>query len=394
MLSTLIMAFLGFIFWMVNARLFTTEQVGLATTIISVTSLITSLSVLGLNTAIIRFLPRSERKNDKINTAFTLTALVTIVFSTLFLLLINDFSPKLLFIKENIIFAFAFIIFMVSGSLSSMIDSVFVAYRSTKFILVKNSLFSLLKIIFVFLFVSLGAYGIFASWMIAVIIASLMSFGILAVKFQYRMKIVFYDSIIKKIGGYSFANYLSGFIGGLPTLLLPLIIINNLSSETAAFYYVSMMIASLIFIIPSASSQSLFAEGSYDENNIKPQVRKAIKIILLLLIPAILITIFLGKYVLLLFGKAYSAEGFRFLQILAISGIFISINSVFASVWRIRKKMKQIIVRGAIGAVITLGLSYLFIQNGFGLLGVGYAWILGQIGVTLLYVIFLARDRK
>jgi len=47
MTSTLIMAVLGFVFWMVNARLFTTEQVGLATTIISVMGLITGFSVLG-----------------------------------------------------------------------------------------------------------------------------------------------------------------------------------------------------------------------------------------------------------------------------------------------------------------------------------------------------------
>lgn len=394
MLSTLIMAFLGFIFWMINARLFTPEQVGLATTIISIVSLITSLSVLGLNTALIRFLPKSDRKNDKINTAFTLVALITIIISTVFLLLINQFSPKLLFIKENIILAFVFIIFMVFGSISSLIDSIFVAYRSTKFILFKSSLFSLLKIMFVFFFVSLGAYGIFTSWMIAVAIASLVSIFILSIKFQYSPKIVFYDSIIKRIGKYSFGNYFAGFIGSLPTLLLPLIIINNLSSEIAAFYYIAMMIANLIFIIPSASSQSLFAEGSYDENNLKPQIKKAIKITSLLLIPAILLTIFLGKYILLLFGKSYSSEGFRFLQILAFSGIFVSINSVFASIWRIKKKIKQIIIRSAIGALITLSLSYLFIHNGLGLLGIGYAWIIGQAGVTLLYLVFLAKDRR
>jgi O-antigen/teichoic acid export membrane protein len=208
------------------------------------------------------------------------------------------------------------------------------------------------------------------------------------------MKIVFYDSIIKKIGKYSFANYLAGFIGGLPTLLLPLIILNNLSPETAAFYYIAMMIANLIFIIPSAASQSLFAEGSYNEDNLKPQIKKSIKITCLLLIPAIIITVFVGKYVLLLFGKAYSAEGFRFLQILAFSGIFVASNSIFSSIWRIKKKMRQIIVRGAIGAIITLSLSYLFISQGLGLLGIGYAWLIGQVGITLLYLIFLYKDRR
>src|SRR6185437_4704409 len=47
MLSTAIQALFGFFFWIINARLFTATEVGLATTIISIGTLITSLSLLG-----------------------------------------------------------------------------------------------------------------------------------------------------------------------------------------------------------------------------------------------------------------------------------------------------------------------------------------------------------
>lgn len=44
MLSTAVQAFFGFFFWVINARLFTTEEVGIATTLISVMALIGTFS--------------------------------------------------------------------------------------------------------------------------------------------------------------------------------------------------------------------------------------------------------------------------------------------------------------------------------------------------------------
>jgi len=386
MLGTLIMSILGFVFWMIGARLFTTEQVGLATTIISAMNLITSFSLLGLGTGLIRYLPTAEDKDKKINTGFSLVAIVTIMISALFLIFIRTFSPKLIFVHDNIILAFAFIFFMVFFSWNSLIDSVFIAYRSAKFILLKNTIFSSLKILLLFAFVWLGAYGIFTSWMISMIIGFLAVYLVLIYKFDYKPNFVFYDSIIKKIGKYSFGNYVAGFIGGLPTLLLPLLILNKLGAETSAYYYMAMMIAALLFVIPSATSNSLFAEGSHNEKHLKVQIKKAVKIISLILIPGILITIFLGKYILLLFGHQYSVEGFRFLQIIALSGVFIGINSIFGTLLRVKKKIKSLIFISIFNAILILGLSYLFMNNGLGLLGIGYAWLIGQGIVSGVYL--------
>jgi len=385
MIGTFVMSVFGFIFWMINARLFTTEQVGLATTIISVMSLITSFSLLGLNTGLIRYLPKSEKKNQKINTCFALVAIVTIMISSIFLLSIRTLSPKLIFIQNNIIFAFIFIFFMIFASLSSLIESIFIAYRNAKYVLLKNSIFSVLKIAFPFLLVSLGAYGIFSSYMLSLILGFLTVFLILIFKFNYKPKFVFYDSIIRRIGKYSFGNYVAGFIGGLPAMLLPLLILNKLGAETSAYYYMAMMIAALLFVIPQATSNSLFAEGSYNEKQLKHQVKKAIKIISLLLIPAIILTIFFGKYVLLLLGKEYSIEGFRFLQLLAVSGIFIGINSIFGTLLRVKKRIKSLITISIFSAILILGGSYLLINQG--LLGIGYAYLIGQAIITGVYLV-------
>jgi len=73
MLSTGVMAVFGFFFWVINARLYSAEQVGIGTTLISIMTLISSFSILGLGNGLIRYLPTSERKNKKIDTFVSLS---------------------------------------------------------------------------------------------------------------------------------------------------------------------------------------------------------------------------------------------------------------------------------------------------------------------------------
>jgi O-antigen/teichoic acid export membrane protein len=385
MLSTGVIAVLGFIAWLVCARLFSAHDVGLATTILSVMSIITSFSLLGLNAGLIRYLPNSKIKNNKINTCFTLVALVTIIISSFFLIGLEKFSPSLLFIKDNLFLALSFIFFMIIASWTSLIESVFISFRASHFVLTKNSILGILRIVLPFALVSWGAYGIFSSYMIAMLAGFVTVFIILIVKFQYKPKFVFYDEVIKRMGRFSFGNYVAGFIGGLALLLLPLIITNTINPTTTAYYFVAIQIANLLFVIPSATTRSLFAEGSHDERQLKKKTISSIKIIAFLLIPAILAIVFFGQYVLLAFGKEYSSQGFTFLKIMAVSGIFVSINSVFGTVFNVKKKIGAIIIVNIIGAVVILGLSYYLIHKGDALIGIGIAWIAGQVAMNLAY---------
>jgi O-antigen/teichoic acid export membrane protein len=81
---------------------------------------------------------------------------------------------------------------------------------------------------------------------------------------------------------------------------------------------------------------------------------------------------------LLLFGKEYSAEGFKLLQILVISAIPFAVNAVYISVKKIRKEINMIVLVYGIVAFVTLVGSYLLLES-IGLIGVGYAWILGNL---------------
>ena len=116
------------------------------------------------------------------------------------------------------------------------------------------------------------------------------------------------------------------------------------------------------------------------------QIKKAVKIISLLLIPAILFTILFGQYILLLFGREYAVEGFRFLQLISLSGIFVGINAVFVSTFKVQKRVKEIFIKSIIGTFVILILAYLLISKE-GLLGVAYAWVIGQFVMNIVFTL-------
>jgi len=389
MLSTGVMAVFGFFFWIINARLYSAEQVGIGTTLISVMALISSFSILGLGNGLIRYLPTSERKNKKINTSFTLVGLTSIFISIFFLAFLKTFSPRLLFVRENIIFSLLFILFIVFSSLNIISENVFIAYRSSKFVLIKNTISSIVKLILPIFLVALGAYGMFMSMGIAMVVSFLVSLIFLILRFDYLPKPIIDRSVVKRMTKFSLGNYIAGFLGGLPAMVLPILITNSIGAKFSAYFYIDMMIASLLYVIPMAASQSLFAEGSYSERELKIQLKKTIKIISLLLIPSILVTFLFGKYILLVFGKEYSSEGVIFLQILAISGIFLSVNYIGNSIFYIKHKIKLIILVNLLGASITLSLSIMLIHQN--LLGVGVGWVMGQGTISVIYLLFIKK---
>jgi len=389
MLSTGVMAVFGFFFWMINARLYSAEQVGIGTTLISIMALISSFSLLGLGNSLIKYLPTSDKKNEKINTSFMLVGLTSIFISIFFLVFLKTFSPRLLFVRESILFSLLFILFIVFSSLNIISENVFIAYRSSKFVLIKNTISSIVKLILPIFLVALGAYGIFMSIGIATAVAFLVSLIFLILRFNYSPKPIIDRIVVKIMTKFSLGNYIAGFIGGLPAMVLPILIINSIGARFSAYFYIDMMIASLLYIIPAATSQSLFAEGSYSERELKVHLNKAIKIISLLLTPAILVTFLFGKYILLVFGKEYSSEGVIFLQILAISGIFLSINYIGNSIFYIKHRIKLMILVNFIGASIILSLSIMLIHQN--LLGIGVGWILGQGISSVIYLLFIKK---
>lgn len=387
MLNSVIGGILGFIFWIIVARYYSTSDVGLASAIISTASLLAMLSNLGFNMSMVRFLAGTKNSSkDLINSTFTIAGVFSIILAFIFIVNVSVLSPALVALKLNYIYAVGFALFTFSMVIVTIQDYIFIAKKRTEYVLIKNLILGT-KILFPILFVALGAYGIVSSFFISYLLALILGIFLLIPKIiqSYLPALTIKKNIVDEILHFSFGNYIAMVLDNLPGLLLPIIILNLVAAEEAAYFYITWMIASLLYTVPKSVTTSLFSEGSSDEIGFKNAVYKSIKSILVLTIPAIILFFLLGDRILMMFGKDYSINAIRLLELFAISTIPLAINQVYFTIKRIEKNMGSVIKMNALISIGTLGISYYYLPT-YGLISIGMAWLLMQILVSCLVV--------
>jgi O-antigen/teichoic acid export membrane protein len=379
----------GILFWIAAARLYSTEAVGLASAGIAAIGLVAIFSSLGLDYGLIRFLPDvGNRASDTINTCFTTTGLITVVLAGIFMAGLAVWSPALLSIRESPAFLVSFLCLGLLFTVSGFAVQVFIARRQSGYTLAQGLIFGLSRFIPLFLLVSIySSLGIYVSWGSAVAASALIGifFFLPRVLKGYRPRLTIKKAVLTEMFRFSLANYISSIFWSLPMVVLPLTIVNILGAEQNAYFHVGWSVASVIFIIPVGTSQSLYAEGSHDQETLGREVRKSVKISLVLIVPALIIIMTLGDKILWLFGKAYSENTTKLIWIIAPSVIPMSINFIYLSIKRVQKRMKRAVFLTVFMAVITLSLSY-FLLPVIGILGAGVAWLAGQAGAALFVI--------
>src|SRR5205807_10006458 len=161
-----------------------------------------------------------------------------------------------------------------------------------------------------------GAYGIFMAASIGACLDLALSLYLIVHRFGYRLAPSIDLGVVRSTFRFFISNYFAGLLAILPVLVLPIMVLNKLGPTAAAFYYIDMMIVNLLYVIPFASAQSLFAEGSYDEAKLISHAKKAAKLNLLLIGPASLVLLLAGHFVLSVYGHTYASDGTILLQIL------------------------------------------------------------------------------
>jgi len=387
-LNTGVLALLGFFFWMIVARFYTEAEVGFSSAIISAINLLALISMVGLNISIVRFLPRADKPRDLINSCYTLSGLISLAVAGIFLAGLGFWSPALAFVNQHAVFAAAFIVFTMLWTLSHMVDFTFIAWRRAGFVLSKNTIFSVLKLPLPILFVLFfHTFGIVASWGIAAAVAVAVSIFLFLRRVQdsYKPVPALKLSLLKGMWRYSGGNYLANLFLGCPAFILPLMVVNLLGAEQNAYFYISWMMAGLLFAIPRAISTSLFAEGSHFEDKLRENVTRSVKFTYLLLVPAVIVLILVGKWVLLAFGQSYSANGLYLLWVLSVSSLPLAINSIYFTILRVTGRIKELVAIWGFIALSVFLVSYL-IMPVTGIIGIGYAW-LGAQAVVAIYVL-------
>lgn len=374
MLTTLFGTGSGFFFWVLAARFYSPEEVGLAVAIVSAMGLLSMFSRLGFDIGIIRYLPNASNKNEMINSCLTLIFIASIIFSITFLVGLNIFSPKLLFLRENNFYAVSFVIFTLANSILVTQNDIFAALRYSKYSFIQT-LIAISRILLLPILLVYGLFGMYFSYGIGILVASIIGNSFISkIHSIYIPKPLIQKNIIKTIINFSFKNYIATLFDGATNYILPLLVVHILGAEKNAYFYIAWTCSSFFNMIPRATAISLFAESSSKDNNIKKDTIASIKFIYTLLIPMIIIVFIFGRYILLIFGEDYSKNAFDLMKIFALSTIPFTLIMIYVTIKRIQNDINPVIYIYLFIAVSTIFSSYLFLGQ-LGLIGVGISYL-------------------
>lgn len=387
----------GFLFWTLAARLYPAQEVGLAAATVSAVGLLAILAVLGLDYAVVRFLPRATDAQGLINSSLTIGTAVPLALSLVFIVGLSLWSPALLPLRQSPVFVVGLTVAAVCATVSALLGGVFLARKRAELVLAQAAVFNIIRVLFAVILVAVPhALGLIGAWALGLLAAAAGGLAFFLPRVEegrYRFRLTVRREVINDMTHFAFTNYVAAVLWSAPVFLMPLLVVNVAGPEANAYFYVASNVSGLLAMIPVATALSLFAHGSHDEARLVRYALDSARFILLLLIPAVAAVFLFGGKVLLLFGSAYSEEGTRLLWLLAASTLPMTVNFLFFSVRRVQQQMAGVVASTAWILAVTMGLGALLLPT-MGLLGAGVAWFAAQSSVALVLLTRLALDRR
>jgi O-antigen/teichoic acid export membrane protein len=371
-------ALLGFLFWIVAARRFTEDALGVGAAVVSAATLAALIGKAGFDAAIIRYGPALSRAHLRRLLAragaatFALTAFVSLVV----LLLAVEGVASLAALRAPIA-ALGFVLLAVGTGTAWVLDAYFVSEQAGVLVLARNVAFNALKLVApFFVAASLGETAVPLAWGLG--LAASLAFG-LAVTFPRLARHPDEGEpapASREMLAYAARNYALNLSEFLPGLVFPLLVIGALGPAANARFYLAWTVATVALQASKAVTQSSFAQ-LVRPGPAAPALRKALLLSGLVLGPMALGMFFLGGFALGIFGDHY-AQGAELLRMLALSVAPVAIANVYLSYLKARRPGWELTLLPALTMAALLVVTPLALAK-LGVLGLGATWLAVQL---------------
>ena len=377
-LSSGLQAALGFAFWIVTARLFSTADVGRASSLISATTVIAYLALLGLNSTLVRYLPTALDRDALISFGLLLVALCGAGIGLLFVLATPVLAPRLAFVEHQPALAAGFVLLTAAAAVNLLTDSVFIAARKAGYCaLTDGAIGGAIKILSGMILAGTGAYGLFCASVGGFASAALASLVLMTTALHWRPSLRKPLQTLRPLLRFSGASYAGNVLCVLPPLVVPLIVIDRLGAPSAAYYFVAFQVATLLYSGAYAVGQTFLAEGSYTGADRRELLQRSRRVLTVSCLPACLVLVVAAHWALLAFGAKYSQHGTPSLILLAVAAMPIAANSWLWTVLRLSGQLRVLVLSNGVYAVAICGLAWLLAPTG--LTGLTAAWPIGSL---------------
>ena len=392
MATSVVNAGLGYLYWTAAARLLPAADVGLGSAITSAMVILSLVAHLGAGAGLIARLPARRTRTDWLLTTLgtgLACVTVTVVLGVLALVPLALLVPPLRPLATNPALAVWFVVGAGSWTGAGLLDYVFIAQRRSGLMLYRNGIASAGKLVALVLIVVVdghaGATAIVTTWaasgLLGVAIGLVLCHQRLFPLGRIRLRDARSElrALLRPTVGHHAIS-----VGGLvPTYLLPVVVTAQLGTRANAYFYITWMVGSAIFMISPAVASAIFAEGSHDPTGLHRLTGKALRVVLALLVPAIVVVAVAGRLVLDAFGAGYATAGYPLLLVLLASALPDAVTNVAVSTLRIRGALSDAaVLNGSMAAIAVVG-AWLLTPS-LGIVGAGWAWLGAQVIGALL----------
>ncbi|HYH33223.1 MAG TPA: hypothetical protein VD903_22860 [Pseudonocardia sp.] len=380
-LSSGLTSVIGLLYWVVAARLFPPEIVGVNNTLISTMTLLGVAAQLNLGNALLRFVAVAGHSARRlVLTCYAVAGTAAAAVGAVFALGAGWWAPELLHaVGTGPLIAF-FALSTPVWTVFVMQDYVLTAVKRATLVPVENLVFSLLKIGLL----GLGALVAFST-VIAVtwVVATALIIGWITV---FLLRVLPAGArggdAPSPVRPRTVARFVSAdWTGGLFTLAvefgLPLLVLVTLGAEQAATFGIAWAIAYGLYLISHGMGQSMVAHVAADPAGLGAARRSMTTKSLALLLPAVLVIVPGAGLILSVFGAHYVATGTTLLALASLSAVpnVVVTETLFAA--RVQQRRSVLLGVPAMLALLVIPPA-LVLMPSLGLTGVGVALVVGQ----------------
>jgi O-antigen/teichoic acid export membrane protein/aminoglycoside phosphotransferase len=383
---------LGMVFWVLAARLLTSEAVGTGTALTSAMIFLGTLSTLGLGNALVRFLaPAGDKAKRVIAACYGLCVATAMLAALIFIAGQPWWASQLGFLRQNALLAATFVLATAVWVIFVLEDRVLIGLRRAGWVPLTNGMHSIIKIGLLPLLAAGGAYALFTAFALpALPIVLLVTILILRMPSRSRTVSEPVENLrISHLFRFAAADYTSALLWLATTDLMTLVVLEQMGAQQSAYYFMSFTIAYSLYLITSNVGSALVAEAAQFPTRATVLIRNALRHAATLVVPSALIGIVLAPLGLRILGREYSSNGTILLRLLLLSAIAQVIIGIAVSAARIRRDNRMVLTVYAIQALGIFGGTALTIDR-WGLTGVGLSWLVSQ---TTIAVVLLATRR-
>ncbi|GAA4683047.1 hypothetical protein GCM10023215_16610 [Pseudonocardia yuanmonensis] len=392
----------GLVYWVLAARLFPADVVGLNQAALSAVMLLGSVAHLNMTYALLRFVPVAGRAARRMViagylAAGALAALVGLGFA----LGARWWAPDLVAAVGHERLTVFFVLATPVWALFTVQDYVLTGIRRATVVPLENGVFAMLKV-GLLLVALLGTVtgAIAVSWMVAtallVLVVNVWLLARALPRFSREHEAAggaIERVTVRDFAGFVRADYAGAIFQQAAMFGMPVLVLGRLGPEANGAYGIVWQIAQALFVVSSGMNQSMVAHSAADAasaDTVETARRTTIRRSLTLVVPGALVVAVGSPLILAVFGTGYAREGAVALALTVLAAVPYAVTSATVSAARVRRRGAVQFAVPAAAAVLVIGGSWLLLPV-LGIAGAGLAWLGGQSVVALVILLVTAR---